>query len=87
METLLDVNKEVGLEVNTEKTKFMSYHQNAEQNYNIKVANKFFRHIPKFRYLAMTVTDQNYIHEEIRSRMLATVQFRIFCLPASSLKM
>jgi hypothetical protein len=36
METLIDASKEVGLEVNTEKTKYMllSCHQNAGKNYN-----------------------------------------------------
>jgi hypothetical protein len=34
-EALLEVSREVGLEVNTEKTKYMvvSHHQNVEQNY------------------------------------------------------
>jgi hypothetical protein len=41
-ETLIDGSKEVGLEVNPEKTKYvlLSHHQNAEQNYDIKIANK-----------------------------------------------
>jgi hypothetical protein len=36
--------KEVGLEVNTEKTKCMllSSHQNAGQNHDIKIANRAF---------------------------------------------
>jgi hypothetical protein len=38
METLVDASKEVGLEVNINKTKYMllSHHQNAEQNHGIK---------------------------------------------------
>jgi hypothetical protein len=34
-ESLIDANKEVGLEVNTEKTEYMvlSHHQNAERNH------------------------------------------------------
>jgi hypothetical protein len=38
METLIDTSKEVGLEVNTEKIKYvlLSRHQNARQNHNIK---------------------------------------------------
>jgi hypothetical protein len=38
-ETLIDASKEVGLEVNTEKTKYMllSLHQNAGQNHDIKI--------------------------------------------------
>jgi hypothetical protein len=38
METIIDASKEVGLEINVEKTKYMllSRHQNAGQNCNIK---------------------------------------------------
>jgi hypothetical protein len=41
IQTLIDASKEVGLEVNTEKTKNMllSRHQNAGQNQNIKISN------------------------------------------------
>jgi hypothetical protein len=40
METLIDSSKAVGLEVNTEKTKYMflSHHQNAGQNHDIQIA-------------------------------------------------
>jgi hypothetical protein len=40
-ETLIDASKEVGLEVNTEKTKYMllSRHQNAGQNHDIKLTD------------------------------------------------
>jgi hypothetical protein len=38
VETLMDDSKEVGLEVNTEKTKYMllSRHQNSGKNHDIK---------------------------------------------------
>jgi hypothetical protein len=41
-ETLSDASKEVGLEVNTEKTKYMllSRHQNAGQNHDINIGNR-----------------------------------------------
>jgi hypothetical protein len=40
-ETLIDASKEVCLEVNTEKTKYilLSRHQSAGQNHDIKAAN------------------------------------------------
>jgi hypothetical protein len=51
-DTLIDDSKEVGLEVNTEKTKSMllSCHQNAGQSYDIKIANRCFVNVAKFRY-------------------------------------
>jgi hypothetical protein len=43
-ETLIDASKEVGLEVNTEKNlcMFLSYHQNAGSNHDIKMTNRYF---------------------------------------------
>jgi hypothetical protein len=40
-ENLIDANKEVGLEVKVEKTKYMlvSRDQNADQNWDIKIGN------------------------------------------------
>jgi hypothetical protein len=64
-ETLIDASKEVGLEVNAEKTKYMllSCHQNAGQNHNIKIGNR------QFKYLGMTVTNPNLMGEEIKRRL------------------
>jgi hypothetical protein len=44
-ETVNYASKEVGLEINAEKTKYMllSYHQNAGQNHYIKIANRFLK--------------------------------------------
>jgi hypothetical protein len=41
-ETLIDISKEVGLEINVETTKYMlpSRHQNVGQNRDIKIANR-----------------------------------------------
>jgi hypothetical protein len=43
-ETLIDASKEVGLEINAEKTKYMllSRHQNVGRNRDLKVANRLF---------------------------------------------
>jgi hypothetical protein len=48
---------------------FLSCQQNAGQNWGIKIANKLFENASQFRYLGMTVTNQNLIQEEIRSRL------------------
>jgi hypothetical protein len=63
-EALLDASKEIGLEVNSEKTNymFMSRHQTAGQSNYIRVANKSFEKMEKFKYLGSTLTDQNCIH-------------------------
>jgi sorting nexin-29 len=69
--TLLDASKEVGLEGNPEKTKYMlmSRSQKTGQKYSIKIANRPFEDVAKFRYLGTTLTDQNHMHKEIKSRL------------------
>jgi hypothetical protein len=66
----LETSREVGIEVNTEKTKykFMSRPQNAGQTHNSLTGNNFFENVVKFNYLG-TVTRHLCIHEEIRSRL------------------
>jgi hypothetical protein len=68
-EALLDASKEVGIEVNPEKTKdiLMSHSQKIGQKHSIIIANRSFEDVAKFKYLGTTVTDQNCMHEEIRA--------------------
>jgi hypothetical protein len=70
-QTLIDASKEVGLEVNVEKTKYMlvSRDQNAGQNLEIKIGNRSFENMSQFKYLGTTVTNQNLIQEEIKRRL------------------
>jgi hypothetical protein len=69
-EALFSASREVGLEVNAEKTKYMvvSHHQNVGQNHKILIAHKLFENVAKFKYLGTTVTNKNCIYEEIKSR-------------------
>jgi hypothetical protein len=71
IETLIHVSKEVGLEISIEKTKYtlVSGNQNAGQKPDMKIANRSFEHASQFKYLGMTVTDQNLIQEEIKRRL------------------
>jgi hypothetical protein len=70
-EALLDASKEVGLEVNPEKTKYMlmSRSQKTGQKRSIKIVNRSCEDVAKFKYLGTTLTDQNCMHEEIKSRL------------------
>jgi hypothetical protein len=46
----------------------MSGDQNAGQNGNIKLDNKYFERVEQFKYLGTTVANRNSIQEEIKSR-------------------
>jgi hypothetical protein len=45
------------------------HHQNAEEYLNIKITNQYFENTAKFKYLVKEATNQNFINEEIRSRL------------------
>jgi hypothetical protein len=70
-ETLINSSKEVGLEIHIEKTKYilLSRHRNVGQNRDIKIAYRLFENVSQFKYLGMTVTNQNLIQEEIKRRL------------------
>jgi hypothetical protein len=59
----------VGLEVNPKKTKYvlLSRHQNAGQNLDIKTESRSFENVGEFKYLGLTVSNQNLINEESKS--------------------
>jgi hypothetical protein len=68
-EILIDTTKEVGPELKAEKTKYMllSRHLNAGQSHNIKIGDRCFENVAKFKYLGTTLTNQHLIHEELRA--------------------
>jgi hypothetical protein len=64
-ETLLHAGKEVGLEVNSENTEYtLMSRKKAGQKHGIKIVNRSFEGVAKFRYLRTTLTDQNCMQEE-----------------------
>jgi hypothetical protein len=70
-EALLDASKEVGLEVNPEKTKYMlmSRIQTIGRKHSIKIRNRSFEDVVRFISLGTTLIDQNCMHKEIESRL------------------
>jgi hypothetical protein len=56
-ESLINASKDVGLEINVEKTKYkmISRHQYAGQNRDIKIAKRSFENVSQFKYLGATV--------------------------------
>jgi hypothetical protein len=47
----------------------MSRNQNTGRIHKIKIDNKSFERVKQFKYLGTAVTNQNYIQEEIKSRL------------------
>ena len=63
--------KQTGLEVNADKTKYMvmSRDQNAGPSHNMRIDNRTLERVEEFKYLGTTLTNQNSIQEEIKSRL------------------
>ena len=70
-EALLLASKEIGLEVNADKTKYLVRYrdQNARRSQNIKTDGSSFERVEQFKYLGTTLTNQNSIQEEIKNRL------------------
>jgi hypothetical protein len=47
----------------------MSRSQKTRQKCSIKIANRSIEVVVKFRYLGTSITNQNYMHEEFKSRL------------------
>ena len=64
----------------------MSRDQNAGQNSNIQVGNISFESVEQNKYMGITLTNQNCVPEEMKSRLKSgdacyIILCRIFCLP------
>jgi len=70
-DALVVANKEIGLGVNADKTKYMvmSRDPNAGRSYNVNIVNGFFESVEQFKYLGTSLTNQNSLQEEIKSRL------------------
>jgi hypothetical protein len=58
-EALVVAAKEIGLEVNADKTKYMvmSRDRNAGRVHSVKIDNSFIERVEEFKYLGMMLTD------------------------------
>jgi len=70
-EALVLASKEIGLEVNADKSKYMviSHDQNEGRSHSTMTDNSFFERVEKFKHLGTTLTNQNSIQQEIQSRL------------------
>ena len=70
-EALVVASKETGLEINADKTVYMviSGNQIAGRNRRIKTDSGSFQMVEQFKYLGTTLTNQNSIKEEMKSRL------------------
>ena len=70
-EALVGASRKTGLEVSADKTKymFMSRDQNAGRNHDVRIDSSTFERVEEFKYLGTTLTNQNAIQEEIKSRL------------------
>ena len=68
---MVAATRETGLEVSADITKYMvmSRDQNAGRNHSVRIDNSTFERVEEFKYLGTTITIQNSIREEIKSRL------------------
>jgi len=72
-EALVAATREIGLKVSADKTKYMVMYrdQNAGRIHSVRIYNSTFERVEEFKYLGTTLTNQNYIPEEIKSRLMS----------------
>jgi len=70
-EALVAATREIGLEVSADKTKYMvmSRDQNSGRIQSVRTDNSTFERVEELKYLGTTLTNQNSIAEEIKSRL------------------
>jgi hypothetical protein len=58
-EMLSEASRDIGLETNAEKTKYMImfHHPNSGQNQNVRIAYESFEKVAKFKNLGTTLTN------------------------------
>ena len=73
MQMLLNACKDIGLAVNTRKTKYMEMgrYRGMIANAQVKIGSNFYEKVKTFKYIGSLLTNQNSIQEEIKCRLKA----------------
>jgi hypothetical protein len=68
-EALEVATKEIGLEINADRTKYMimSRDQNAGRSYCLKIDNSSIERVEEFKYLGTTLTNKNFFRKKLRA--------------------
>jgi len=89
-EALVVSCKEIRVVTNADKTKYMvrSRDQNAGRSHSMKIDNCSFERVEDFKYLGVTLTNQNSLQQEIKNGLKSwnacyIIRCRIFYLPVS----
>jgi hypothetical protein len=71
VEALVAATGETGLKVSADKTKYMvmSRDRNAGRIHSVRIDNNTLESVEEFKYLGTTLTNQNSIEKEIKSRL------------------
>ena len=71
--TLVPSTREIGIEVSADENEYMvrSRDQNAGRIHSVRMDNSTFEMVEEFVYLGTTLTSQNSIAEEIKSRFIS----------------
>jgi hypothetical protein len=72
-ETLIGASKEVSLEVNVKKIKYvlLSRDKNAGRIPDINIGNRSFEIVPRFKYFGTTLKNQNLLHVKIKMTLIS----------------
>jgi len=68
-ENVVVASKEIGIEVNADKSQYMvtSGDENAGRNHTVNIDNISFEKVEEFKYLGTDLTNQNCSQEELKA--------------------
>ncbi|XP_029342165.1 uncharacterized protein LOC115033547 [Acyrthosiphon pisum] len=76
LKKLMRAGKNMGLVLNMEKTKYMVETRGPEDSSNLKIENNKLEQVKEFKYLGVTLSNKNIMHEEINVMLKNILQWR-----------